>query len=1241
MSTDIKEIQLFTDSERFTGGFYNIGDKISGFTITERLNTSSGEAEIYFCEKDGKKYILKSYYRKNIFSDLKEKLTSLSHQNVMKVYAVGKDKKHSYEIDEYYEGGSLDSCLPLDESEALKIIGQINEGLKAIHDAGIIHRDIKAENIYFKDSSKKEVVIGDFGIATVYDQKDNVNEHLTKIDDGTDGYKAPETFNGVISPVVDYYSLGITVWNLLTGKTPFVEDDGEAFTGDHIRYETIHDKVCETLLADSDKLSEKTKKLISGLLVYRHDQRWHYEQVKDFLSGKDVPVFVERRELSAFEFNNKEFFTLKDIAQEMLNYPEEGKKLLLDDRLTNYIDNNATNDNQFAKLTNQIVTVKEKFLNSQKNLSDFTDEILGGFNDEEEIKKYVLVKVAYILDRTITFPLIYMGNRYPVDSLKSFKDLLLKHSLAAGEYLVREAKGLYVVLDALFFKGNIGIFDYLENQSIFDYVKKISKASIKRNNLSILSVAVYLYLNKNQISPFTDKLYGNIVLSEKEDVYKLNQHLKDRLMYLLDKKEKMLVAWFENVFNVNMDEWYGELEGGYSHDDTIASLRRNKIAAYGKWKYFDLFLKGQDLIHRNYYVEGGKVGLLDLNGDILLAAQYEDVHCEYLRNTFIYKTNGIWRVTRKTEDGRYQTVLESSKELSVLEEKNKLYKTEDGLWMEGDETNTHVPVIVNTSIGHIEAVSEKNHPNERYVNFKNGQYEVLDAGFNKLESFERLQQIIANGNVPSDLQFWGLKNGRVSIIDKNCKVEEELPYTSFNYAGNDNFIVQNLEGQFSLVDYKNTLLRENVKNFKALGPIGVLQAKLHGKWELINFQNTTWPYNNKKFKRVGYLGNSLFVLNSFNKIIFFSDLRNEVVATSILKSGNGGIVINSRGLKKHFLALNIVTIKKALEAENGDKKYYNILGFDGKAFYKYNFNTCSFEEVSSTTQIYDEANEELPDLLKAVNSRKLTGFIQKNISKDNYKKANELINVTWKYYFDQNDFKNARYLLSSIRMDKQEGLDWIFLAYKRYLGLTYMHENEMLKNCFKTKDLVRRNKNYVFALHYLLSAAGKEIDEEGDIITAPYSQKLDLNPALIMDCADVCFSISQVEHRVYLPYGWTQEYIKTVAIDMLKGLVNYYSNEDVVNEQTYISVSRLGDLFNNIRDTDTALKLYELGIKYEQGLSLLNESKYFVLLKEVQRYKEAMAIYEHMKIVYPEISNDAYFATTYEDCKRNASNIGL
>lgn len=70
MSTELKNIELIEKSEVYTGGFFDIGEKVGkskDFVITQKLNTNSGEGELYFCEKDDKKYIFKFYTRK-IFS---------------------------------------------------------------------------------------------------------------------------------------------------------------------------------------------------------------------------------------------------------------------------------------------------------------------------------------------------------------------------------------------------------------------------------------------------------------------------------------------------------------------------------------------------------------------------------------------------------------------------------------------------------------------------------------------------------------------------------------------------------------------------------------------------------------------------------------------------------------------------------------------------------------------------------------------------------------------------------------------------------------------------------------------------------------------------------------------------------------------------------------------------------------------------------------------------------------------
>lgn len=508
----------------------------------------------------------------------------------MKILDVGVVKNHSYEIDEYYDGGDLADSLPLSsEEEAFKIIAQINDGLNEIHKKGIIHKDIKAENIYFKDSSKKEIAIGDFGISVAYDQQDDANEHLTSIDSGTDGYKAPEAFNGVISPATDYYSFGITVWNILTGKNPFVAEDGSPLGAAQIHYETYEDKIKERLISSATNLSEKSKKLISGLLVYRHDQRWGYEQVKDFLEGKDVEVYEEHYDLSSFFFNNKEFFNLKELANEIFSNQTEGLELIKGTELTRYLD-----ENNLGELTQKITDVQTKYLEC-KNKEEISNEVLGGFENDKDIENYALIKIVYILNKTTAFKL----SKYELKTSADFFELLNRNPMAIRPYLRNESKGLYIWLDN---------FTYKKDGKTESLGEGIKEFVVKSKNNRILPASIFLFFRGNKISPFKDKFYANVEFSSQNDVYNLEPTLKDRLMYLIDRKDKLVAAWFENVFEVNMDDWYGELEGGTDvyRDSDIAAFRRNKIKSFGKWAYFELFLKKKDVVFREIIAQNGK-----------------------------------------------------------------------------------------------------------------------------------------------------------------------------------------------------------------------------------------------------------------------------------------------------------------------------------------------------------------------------------------------------------------------------------------------------------------------------------------------------------------------------------------------------------------------------------------------------------------------------------------------------------
>lgn len=1224
MSTDIKNLKLIEDSDNFSGGLLLLGEKINGYTITKKLNTNSGEAELYFCEKSGKQYILKYYYKKTIFSDLAEKLMSLKHSNVMNILDVGEYKKHSYEVNEWYEGGSLDAELPLKEEKANKIFEQINNGLKAIHDAGIIHRDIKAENIFFKDASKNEIVIGDFGIATLYDQKDDVNEHLTKIDSGTDGYKAPESFNGVISPAIDYYSLGITVWNILTGKTPFIEESGEIFSSGKIRYETIEDKVKDYLLDNAQNLSEKSRKLISGLLIYLHDKRWGYENVKDFLSGKDVKIIEERRELPAFLFGNKELFTLKSIAEELLKDKKQGIEIIKGSQLTRYLDKN-----DLANISDKIGKIQDEYLSDSVKNKNF-DSLLGGILDDDEREEYALIKVSFAVCNNITFPLTYFETTYNINTLADFIDLLLNHPMAIRPYLLNESYGLYEKLKA--------ITDSEGEESLAELVKRYTA---KSTNARTLPISLYLELNGNKISPFKDKLNANIVLENKEDVDKLDSHLKERLMYLIDSKNKLLVAWFENVYKINMDDWYNELEGGPNHDEDVAQLRRNKILAFGKWSYFNLFLKRKDVILRKSFVNNGKYGLLNLDGSVLWDAQFDDVHCIFVRDNFIFKVGNTWRVYSRenSDEGKYESILQSPDELSVLNESDNIYKTEsknenDFLYIKYKDKNEFIPLISqNTAIGNLTAYSEILHPNERFINEVKNHFELLDNTFNKIKVVDKLQAITAAGDVPKELTFWAEDGYRVKIIDKKGNILQELPYTSFYYVGNNHFIVKDIEGRQKVVNYKGDIIQDNVNNYRSSGRIATIKRSYKSKWELLNLNDSNWKYNGKKFKNVGYFGQSIFVLNNDKKIIFFVENKDDIVTTNMILKGKGGIIQNSNGLKKTFVSLNINTAKKAYAPDN-QNNYYNLLGFDGTDFYKYSFSTNSFEEIESKKYVY---SDEFNDLMDDIEPKDVINLVKNHIKNKKYESANKIINITWEYYYEKQDFETVRYLLSSIRMDKMEGLDMYYLYYKNRLGYTYMKENENLKDLFTDKDMFKKNQNYIHSLHYLLSAAGKEINEKGEIVTAPYFAKLELTPQLLLDCAEVCISISKVEQMLYLGYGWTKEYIQSVAFEIMQSLFQIFTDENTINSETYLNINKLGSLFVSMGDVENALTVFKIGIKYEPDFAPINEVQVFNLLYHTNQYEEALSIYQHLEKISPDI-NKSPMVALYEECKRR---VGL
>jgi len=151
--------------------------------------------------------------------------SKLSHPNIVEMYDVGEDNGMYYIVMEYVDGKTLKSLVKkrgaLTIPEVIDIMTQLTSGLMCAHDSYIIHRDIKPQNVLILEDGR--VKITDFGIAMAL----NSNE-LTQTNSvmGSVHYLPPEQANGSGSTIKsDIYSLGILMYELVTGKLPFKGDN--------------------------------------------------------------------------------------------------------------------------------------------------------------------------------------------------------------------------------------------------------------------------------------------------------------------------------------------------------------------------------------------------------------------------------------------------------------------------------------------------------------------------------------------------------------------------------------------------------------------------------------------------------------------------------------------------------------------------------------------------------------------------------------------------------------------------------------------------------------------------------------------------------------------------------------------------------------------------------------------------------------------------------------------------------
>lgn len=308
------------------------------YVVTRQLEVASGEADLYLCSCDGVQYVAKIYKRQfAIKQEVIDALLKIDSPYVAKLYETGSHNGFPVEILPYYENGSLQGKTFSEDELVRGIIPNINEGLHAIHSAGIIHKDLKPSNIML-NSDGETVSIIDFGISSAVEGNNTILVTKTGM---TPEYSAPETFKNIFYEGSDYYSFGITLFELFCGYTPYA----------NMQPEEIEQYVSVQRIPFPENMTPLMQDFISALTYYdisyrknktNPNRRWTYEEVCKWLDGEPLVIPGEgvgnagKGAMPAYQFLGDSYTDPAQLVVAFAKNWEEGKKQLFRGYITSH-----------------------------------------------------------------------------------------------------------------------------------------------------------------------------------------------------------------------------------------------------------------------------------------------------------------------------------------------------------------------------------------------------------------------------------------------------------------------------------------------------------------------------------------------------------------------------------------------------------------------------------------------------------------------------------------------------------------------------------------------------------------------------------------------------------------------------------------------------------------------------------------------------------------------------------------
>ncbi|MBR2520325.1 MAG: protein kinase [Selenomonadaceae bacterium] len=428
------------NTEKFSS--LSVGMLLLGkYVVKKRLDVISGKANVYVCEYNGNEYIAKIYNHDSALSPkIIETLKTLNSPYVAKIYDTGTYNGLLVTIMQYYSLGSLQGKkISLKQLKRI-VIPCVNEALYALHNIGVLHKNLKPSNIMFI-SHVGGVALVDFGISSATGSDASV----------ISAHAAPETLQHTYREESDYYSFGITLYELFCGHTFSENFSVSKFSGN----------LAGQKLPFPKDMPPNLKNLIIGLTyndLTHHDdinnpnRRWTYDEVKNWLTGKNQPVIVEdtlkakmptNQNLGGmgYKFGDQQYENIRALVLGLASNWSESKKHLKrklfsgffsrhDSELTGYcidaeekIQNGRNEDVVFWELLYKLAPDTKEFFWKGKiysSLNDFGQDILEKLrcDDLSEKKLWNEILSNCLLSQYLE---IHSQGRRFIDGVKSFE----------------------------------------------------------------------------------------------------------------------------------------------------------------------------------------------------------------------------------------------------------------------------------------------------------------------------------------------------------------------------------------------------------------------------------------------------------------------------------------------------------------------------------------------------------------------------------------------------------------------------------------------------------------------------------------------------------------------------------------------------------------------------------------------------------------------------------------------------